>query len=518
MMLVSLSKNRPLEWAIVVGVVLLPVLSQIGYSPVSAEYVASAALSLTAGWLLSFSSPRKYVGPSLLVLLIVLGFFLYFGAVVAGSGLRLAIAAFFFVLLCAFALKKFGASLRIAALAAALQIFVTALAMPQSALSITERSPDRSALPSVLHLLMDEQAGPDSIPAEAVSKEEVQKLVDSYVSRGFVVFRKAYTQERHTFLSIARLFNPGLPKPPVVYQSSIPAYLVTKAQLFNFIAKDRVLDVTYGSYDSFEPALRDNGRVAREFIYNSFVTAGHVSRSGMPFLDRAQSAAGSAMVWLTRAAKSPLAIWLFEKTELGRTAAGYLSPSSRAQPLVARSLLRDLAERLDCCASRGTYYFAHLLFPHYPYVFDAGCNVRPSHLWLNRIVHKLGDLDNLETRRIRYRLHFEQAACATREIGGLIDAIDRNPEMRDAAVIVHADHGSRIAIEDRSNLPDAVYNSQTYERDWRGAFLAVRIPGAIQGGEVSAPVSLEQVYQSLVESGFRKLNVKAIRSDKSSPY
>ena len=64
-------------------------------------------------------------------------------------------------------------------------------------------------------------------------------------------------------------------------------------------------------------------------------------------------------------------------------------------------------------ARPGTFLFAHILLPHYPYIFDSACNQRPAHKWLIRSdpdrVNVTGGIVNVpEGRAVRYAAYLEQ--------------------------------------------------------------------------------------------------------------
>jgi hypothetical protein len=57
-----------------------------------------------------------------------------------------------------------------------------------------------------------------------------------------------------------------------------------------------------------------------------------------------------------------------------------------------------------------------------------------------------GTYSAAESRLIRYRDYVEQVRCTMRKVEALLDALKANPAAKDAVVIIHGDHGSRIAL------------------------------------------------------------------------
>ena len=87
----------------------------------------------------------------------------------------------------------------------------------------------------------------------------------------------------------------------------------------------------------------------------------------------------------------------------------------------------SVIERLiaDLSASPGgTLYFAHLLLPHSPFIYDAACRLRPVADWMDRA--DSGDIppyNTSETRRVRYERYFEQIRCLYKKLDLILDNI-----------------------------------------------------------------------------------------------
>jgi hypothetical protein len=85
----------------------------------------------------------------------------------------------------------------------------------------------------------------------------------------------------------------------------------------------------------------------------------------------------------------------------------------------------------------GDVRFAHLLVPHSPYGLNADCSVKPETMWLN----EHGPTSAVE----REGAYVEQIRCLQGRIAGMLDALDETAAGREAIVLIHGDHGSRIA-------------------------------------------------------------------------
>ena len=86
----------------------------------------------------------------------------------------------------------------------------------------------------------------------------------------------------------------------------------------------------------------------------------------------------------------------------------------------------------------GAVLFAHILLPHEPPALDDLCNLRPPNEWFpNKIEHD-------------QEYYFAQMNCTYTLLEELFDSIKENPQAKNAIVVVHGDHGSRIAVNAQS--------------------------------------------------------------------
>jgi len=105
-----------------------------------------------------------------------------------------------------------------------------------------------------------------------------------------------------------------------------------------------------------------------------------------------------------------------------------------------------------------------------------------------------------ESRAERYRLYFEQLACTREQLARLLDAIPA-PLREDAIILVHGDHGSRIALTDPVTAAEDRMQPSDYADSYSTLF-AVRTP-SIAGGSRTQPVAISCLMLALVDSEFR---------------
>ena len=158
---------------------------------------------------------------------------------------------------------------------------------------------------------------------------------------------------------------------------------------------------------------------------------------------------------------------------------------SRVGPAAVPGVLKQL--RKDVSSNpKGTVFFAHLLTPHYPYVFDGRCEPYANvSEWLWRTPN--GSLSDAEWWQTHYVRYLEQIRCQQRWLGSLLDTLT-SEAYGDAIIIVHGDHGSRI------QMPDPTYDQRhrLTPRDYVDGFstlFAVKSPDKVPGyDERMAPI------------------------------
>jgi hypothetical protein len=77
---------------------------------------------------------------------------------------------------------------------------------------------------------------------------------------------------------------------------------------------------------------------------------------------------------------------------------------------------------------------------------------------------------------MRYRLYWEQIQCVWSQVEKLLAVANANKNLKDAIILFHGDHGSRI----RAPKAEAVSDAQN-DDDLHSALFAIRGPGIVPG-------------------------------------
>jgi hypothetical protein len=150
----------------------------------------------------------------------------------------------------------------------------------------------------------------------------------------------------------------------------------------------------------------------------------------------------------------------------------------------------------------GNVLFAHLLLPHYPYLYNADCSPHSSiEDW--KTGTNFGEFRSLrngqnstQLREEQYQLYFQQLQCLYARLDTLFLGMKRAGVFDDSIIIVHGDHGSRTFRHEPTPENVALLTEDDYT-DAFSTLYAIKIPGK-PGGYDSAVLPLEQLLaQSL---------------------
>ncbi len=340
-------------------------------------------------------------------------------------------------------------------------------------------------LPPIVYLIVDEHLGVGGIPALGRGPEIQEMLRDAYIQRGFRIYENAYSLHDMTQHSIASILNGSDRSDGLVEPGQTSKWKVTKSRLLK-----RWADQGYriNVYQSDALNLCDLREVEIDSCYTYSVWSLTGILEGLPWYSRERTTS----VLLAMANRSQI----FSKARSQYNKFAERSPSLPEWPIRARppgplailsatkALRQDLARQ-----PRGHVFLAHLLHPHFPYVYNQDCSVKPKDEWTAPKWNRKGRMrDMRKIREDNYPAYFDQLECATVMVNKLIDEIGEQPEFHDATLIVHGDHGSRIWVK-----KPLTYNRPS-EQDLIDSFsthLAIRGPGVTPGANLQ-PVSVNQ--------------------------
>lgn len=356
----------------------------------------------------------------------------------------------------------------------------------------------RTDLPLVLHLVLDGQIGIEGLPIDiqgAVELGVTQK--EFYKKFGFALFGAAFSHSADTQISLSQLVNGTEAQNAValvgggsvnhrfrVYDNAWFKKLsdmgyrirVYQSDYIDFCkAKDADVDYCFTYPANSIRSLADANIGLRDKLWVMFDR----------FLSR--SIAYREGVMLVRSWKAnPSKAFSDQEKWLG---------SLSSLPIFDRIAADMLA------APRGTAFFAHLMLPHSSYVFDHDCRVRnDSSTWLVHYDPASVPFANTPSgRQERYHLYLDQDRCTQRALSRLFLNMKSMGLFKEATVIVHGDHGSRIYLNyplvgNKEMLADADL------RDGYSALFAVKAP-RLAAGYYREKRSIQSLFAGIVLGG-----------------
>ena len=367
---------------------------------------------------------------------------------------------------------------------------------------------ERSDLPLVVHLMMDEYIGPEGVPMDLAPEGFKQQFQDFYIDRGFRLFGKAYSEYPKTMWSIPELLNlsPTHFAPDLMSaDSSDNNYHLARNDYF-----DRMARVGYNVHvyqSSFIDLCPDNGPATCRTYSTSSLDM--LPRLNVPVTTKLAIIGGT---FLGQSEAYSRGKEKYQTTRLRLLHAHINLPKwnweqGTPAPVGTMPMFDAVADELSK-AQRGTFVFAHFLLPHYPYVYDASCEQPRASTFLNRNDYDRanvpGGIMNVpDGRADRYRGYFQQMLCAQKKVDALIAAIP--PSLRqDAIIIVQGDHGSRISLVDPTTVAKVEPSASDYA-DMFSTLFAVHSP-SIERGYDTRVTPITCLLRSLAQSDFKSLS------------
>ncbi|HEX5775663.1 MAG TPA: hypothetical protein VFX95_03180 [Caulobacteraceae bacterium] len=350
--------------------------------------------------------------------------------------------------------------------------------------------------PALLHVILDEHIGIEGLPADNPQTPAVRKmLLERYVSEGFRLYGRAYSEHFHTANAVPQIVNFGETQSQTAGPMEKGVKVPTNRYFDYLRGRGYAINVYQNDWIDF-----CDGRKVRCASYTSGGLEG-VKPAALSTVDKAELIALNLMALspLGRAAPRHYDRAVMKLREAGLPAPPLIGAGARATAglntlAMTRTLMADLRQ-----AHGGEAYVAHLLLPHYPYITDPDCKVRPHAQW-NYGKHE-------PVMRHGEAGYFDQIACATSLVENAVRALENSPSRNNFIVVVHGDHGSRMTTQDPR------LGRTVSDRDMIASYstlFAVRAPGIAPGYD-PRPAAVPALLKGLVQSDFTRAPVPAGR-------
>ena len=326
------------------------------------------------------------------------------------------------------------------------------------------RSPEtlpeqQPGLPIVVHIMLDGFIGMDGLPPQDQPQAFRSSALEFLEGNGFEVFTKAYSRYHTTQDSLLHAFSFTNDGDSLALQAEV---LHEKLK----VGKNRYFDL-----------LVENGYSLN--IYQSELvefcaavpkSSGRCMTYRAPSLNSLRLNASSAWVRL-----KVLANHLFSQSYIIHS---FLEKRGWIQNwgvvYYDPGIIDEIGDDLE--RFRSGAYFAHLLLPHAPFVFQNDCSVNyDSNVWPGESTPGLS-ANTVHSRAGRYLRYLPQAACALAELRRLFNRMRELGLYDEAIIVVHGDHGSRISLHSAHLQNRDVLSPEDF-RDIYSVLFAIKLPG-----------------------------------------
>lgn len=327
-------------------------------------------------------------------------------------------------------------------------------------------------LPIVVHLVFDELMAPGAMALHQPAGAEVAKAIVSLNEQfGFRLYGRVYSRHYFTVDSLGSMVNYDMSGVDTVWQD--PAGAKPNAYFDEMKRRGYEIRVFQSSHLDF--CAHPGVSVCNEM--NSFDPLSTYVPEGSRKLRNVAGAILSA----------------YPDSYTYRKLAGWLRKISgdwpsrydvQAFPRWFHKISTDILS-----APRSTLIFVHVLVPHAPHMLNENCELEENETNPYDLGERGGFGAHSEAARAHsYDRYFKQVVCVHRQLAGLLERLNKSERHKDAIIVVHGDHGSRISMSHHVETMSHQDFLDNYP-----AYFSIRGPG-IEPGYDQRSVSLQRLF------------------------
>lgn len=330
--------------------------------------------------------------------------------------------------------------------------------------------------PAIIHVVLDSHLGLDgfALGPDAYGTLNAD-LAAFFTDQGFQYYPRAYSRHSRTADSIPYAFSYGDNPPALQWVNSDHAVPGKLPYFSDLDARGYRISASAPVY--LDMCVNQPMTVCRNWEPSELTS---MLGTQLGPVDRAKIFAFTLLELATMPSQVVEAAQLSVQDMLGTQGR---KTTDRSQ-LPALASIRRMDSFTDDLAGlqRGEVRYLHLLLPHSPFALNADCSVKPEAAWLDEH-HGASEAD-------REMAYADQVRCLQHRLGRMIGVLNGTPAGRGAIVLIHGDHGSRIAPShpfwDRPAL------SPRQMLMVHSTLFAIRVP-AETAGEVPGTYALDEL-------------------------
>ena len=362
--------------------------------------------------------------------------------------------------------------------------------------------------PRIIHLILDEHIGIEGIPTNMdLGKAVKERITNFYRQYDFFVYGGAHSHYLYTMNAVPNLLNLSAEAKSDAFVTGLHQNKLKTNNYFKALLQKNYTITAVKT--EFLDVCSDENAAPQHCIEYNLASLGGIANLNLPVSEKEE------MIVLGYLEKSrtyrtirsryrsiqpelashgiPLPAWADSFWEQNPFWLGSINTMAIMDKLWGQILM----------VPPGNVFFAHLIFPHFPYLYQEDCSISRYEEWNSRELYVLFDDRYLgighrdsQKREERYDRYFQQLHCLYSRLDKLFLSMKNAGIFDDSIIILHGDHGSRNV----QHQPIKENLAQLTEDDYKDAFstlYAIKIPGN-PGGYDSSVYPLEELLaQSL---------------------
>lgn len=375
---------------------------------------------------------------------------------------------------------------------------------PALAVSHTDAMTDGPPPPRLIHLILDEHQGIEGIPLDTdYARKLKDKIKGIYQRYGFMLYGGAYSHYFETVDSIPNLVNFSAERVSrILVTGERPPYHLPQNRYFQFLkSMGYRIHVIDGDFLDFCSSPDAQPQFCTKYRW---ATLSNVAKLDDPVLTKAATVLA---VFVTGYPQYQRILDLYEQRLRPfllsrRVAAPAINPDSlwtkrRLQPFSVNTMAAmDTLSASIQQLTPGHMLFAHLLLPHFPYVYREDCSQRTIPESMDNMELVSLEFRTAEGRRVRFDQYLRQVECLYVRLDELFQRMQSSGMFSDSIVIVHGDHGARLGLRHPTPKEQDQLTTADYV-DGLSTLFAAKIPGRPGGYDPSLHAIDELLVQTL---------------------